>query len=208
MSVLPGNVPVDGSLRLIVIDHLDHYLQRRPPQASLEAWSKWEECERRYIYFEWFTHGIGKKRDGFRSLINDAATAFLMSFEATLQVLGEERFQGRGADLDRWLSQQREYDVRCRGLRAMRNTVAHLRAEELAVQHGNRTFSIFGATDPGETTPWVLPPLEKAKLPRSPKLDVAAGELATWNQLVAQTPLADLMRHGLSRLRAILIAAE
>ena len=208
MAILPSNVPTEGTLPLIVMDHLDGYLRRRPANATLRAWAKFEETERRHIYFEWFTHCLGKRWSGFQSLVDDAATAFLMSFEAGFQLLLEESFKN-GQAMDKWLETRPEYDLVCRGLRTMRNAEAHLSATSLGLQVNSASYSIFGSGgDPGRIVLWVFPTMDPAKLPRSTKLDVGSGELALWNDLVEATAVSQIMRRGLAGLHRVLEAAE
>ena len=107
-----------------------------------------------------------------------------MSFEATLQLIADQVFEGDGGRLATWLKEQEAYDLAFRGLRTMRNSEAHVVASSLDVQHGERAYSIFATGgDAGEVVPWILPPLAAEILPRSKKLDVIAGELEEWNLL-------------------------
>ena len=209
MTILPGYIPTEGNLPLIVIDVLDPQIVRRPEMASLLAWDKLQESERRWIYYEWFARGVGKKRTGFRSLIDDAVSAYLLSFESTLQVLSEELFEGRGKRLDSWLETQPDYDLTCRGIRTLRNTVAHVRPAPTNIQHEMKAHSIFASGgDSGVIVPWVLPPLENTMLPRQCKLRESAGEVDQWNRLVGETPVGRVMSSGIRSLLKLVTAAD
>ena len=132
MSNYPGDIPLRGSIGFIMFDDLKEYIVTIPQGAVLRAWPKLRELERRWLYFEWFTHGVAKKPEGFRSLLDDAASAYLMTFEAVIQMMGDQ-FGQAASQLTAWLEALPPdvYDLTCRGLRTLRNIEAHVRPGNL-----------------------------------------------------------------------------
>jgi len=65
-------------------DHFTYKIAIRPPATRLIGWCKLEEAERRLAMYKW---ADGKNEPGNprnRVLLNDAASAFLLTFEATI----------------------------------------------------------------------------------------------------------------------------
>jgi hypothetical protein len=200
--ILPSNVASYGSVPLVDLDHYD-FAVRRPKHSTLRAWAKLEETDRRSIMFDWATFVIHEQNRN-TTLLNDFASAFLLSFEATLQVVQDEK---RFADFEGWLKSQAAYDLRCRGLRTLRHLEAHVRAGTLSVNHQARSISRFAHSTTGGTIAWSWRALEPADLAqlRSSKLDIA--ELPRWNAEAADLLCLGLMRHGVGALVQLLTAA-
>jgi hypothetical protein len=179
-----------------------------PPGAALRAWPKLQEAERRWIYFEWFTHGVAKEGTGYTTLLDDTASAYLMTFEAVLQMVGNQI--GKSGDrLTAWLKTLPPdvYDLTCRGLRTLRNIEAHVRPGNLERVGNQLGASLFASgSDPGLTLPWCFTALTPIELPRTRHLTVA--ELPDWRELVESNLAATVMRDGVQRLYAIGQLAE
>ncbi len=203
MSNYPGDIPLRGSIGFIMFDDLKEYIVTIPQGAVLRAWPKLRELERRWLYFEWFTHGVAKKPEGFRSLLDDAASAYLMTFEAVIQMMGDQIGE-TGHQLTAWLEAlpSDAYDLTCRGLRTLRNIEAHVRPGNLERVGNQLGASVFASgADPGHTLPWCFAALTPNELPRTSHLTVA--ELSDWQALVESNLAAKIMRDGVQRLYAI-----
>jgi hypothetical protein len=150
MPPLPGNVARYGSVDLLDLDQMPYEIARRPKGATLAAWEKLEETERRWTMFDWATFVVP---DANRNtmLLKDFSTAFLLSFEATLQILLDEC---SFPDFDGWLRSQPLYDIECRGLRTLRHLEAHIRPGNLSVQRDATVYSRFAHSATGGTIPW------------------------------------------------------
>jgi hypothetical protein len=204
---LASHIPRYNAVELIDFDALEPEIVRRPPGARLRAWAKLEEAERRVDAFDWVTHVVREPRRLTR-FIGDFVSAYLLTFEATLQIAQEqavpERFQG-------WLDCQPDYDVLCRGLRTLRNLEAHIRAGALTAARQRSAHSRFaGGTDPAQTVAWLLPPISVADLQSLKKSGrkISESELGTWNALVESEVASELMREGVRRLLTIVSQAE
>lgn len=206
--MLASHVPRYGSVDLIDFDALESRLVCRPQSATSRAWATLEEAERRLDYFDWLVHVV-REPARMRRFAGDLITAYLLTFEATLQIVKHESFPTTG--FDRWLSQQSSYDIVCRGLRTLRNLEAHIRSAGATHSSQLQEYSRFaGGIDGGCTVPWLLPPISPSEygelLPAGRKL--LASELAQWNQEAEQRSAAHLMRHGVERLIELVIAAS
>jgi len=203
---LPSNVPRYGGVDLIDIDVLDPLIVRRPASARLRAWAKLQETERRWIMFEWLAHSV-RVSNRCRLLFDDFASAFLLSLEATLQVLKAQHTSP--PPFEAWLKSQLPYDLTLRGLRTHRNLEAHVRPGVLGYDYGRTTTSLFfGAADSGKTTAWLLPQISVAEFSELTNAKLGPGELSAWNQVVEEIPAAELMRRGIRGLQELLIIAE
>jgi hypothetical protein len=204
---LPSNVPRYDSVDLVDLDHLEYLIVHRPKTSPLRAWGKLQETERRWAMFDWATHVI-REPNRCVMLINDFATAFLLSFEATLQVLKAEAKLPQ--PFEAWLRTLPDNDLVCRGLRTLRHLEAHVRTGTLAVSRvaiGSSRFASGGG--PGSTIPWLFPEMTASDISvalQTPRITLA--ELPAWNTIATQTPAVQVMRQGLTSLTKIVVAAD
>jgi hypothetical protein len=143
--------------------------------------------------------------------MGDLATAFLYSFEATFQVLGDERKEKRLLQLDDWLKQQPAYDLECRGLRTLRTREAHLRRAALSAGVDALVDTPFAGSTAGGRTPWHWTSVSVTEVGKKgqpgkmmPKL--RAAELDDWADCCRRRHVLELMLHGVGRLRDLLVA--
>jgi hypothetical protein len=203
---LPSHVP-HFSTYLVDFDHLEPMYALRPAGASLRAWDKLEELERRLHAFDWASMVVRNPRQ-CTTFIGDLAFAFLLGFEATLQVLNNER--GR-AKFDAWLQTLSSYNLPCRGIRTMRNLDAHVRAGHIQAGIGQGVYTHFTTPGTSQTAvAWRFPPISARELssllPHGRKL--ATTELADWNRHVESQFAIDIMREGLISLVEIVTRAS
>ena len=180
----------------------------RPSNATLLAWDKLSETERRLDAFDWAAMVVQHPRR-CTLLINDLAFAFILSFETTLQVLGHE-FQ-LAVPFERWLSSRREYDVRCRGIRTLRNLEAHIRAGQIVAGVGRGAYSRFyGGHYQAHGVAWRLPSLSSSEVGRLKRhgRKIEDAELLSWNALIDAEGATDSMREALISLASIVAAAQ
>ena len=208
MVSLPGWVPRRDDF--IEFDHLDPQVVFVPPGAQLRAWPKLRELERRWLHFEWFAVGVAKKPFGIRTLLDDGARAYLMTFEAALQIIGDQIFPGKKSSrrLNRWLRSlpTDQYDITCRGLRTLRHVEAHVRSGDLEVVGSQLQSSLFSGPSGAQILPWCFPQLVEAERPAVLALDDA--EIPEWNSLCKSNLATTLMRRGIARLFEVGKAAE
>lgn len=189
-------------------DQLELHHSNPPEGAILLAWAKLRATERGLLAFDWLVHVV-RKPGHCTSLIDYLASAFLLSFEATLQVLKEEREQSFPNGFDAWLASQQQYTFLCRGLRTLRHLEAHVRPGQLATHHGRTAHSRFASgTDPGNTVAWQLPPISELEFQRLKHPKLRIQELPRWNALVADSFAADMMREGLTSLASLVGVGE
>ena len=203
MVQLPGNTPRYDEVPLIDLDTFEYLIAVRQTHWTLRAWALLEETERRWTMFDWATFVVHQPRR-CENLFYDFASAYLYSFEATLQVLKEERQSCNTA----WLKGQPPYDLLCRGLRALRNTGAHVRSVSVSARHLQTVTSRFAHTTTGGTTAWAWPELTRADLDALDTPHLKADELDEWNHQSGQLLALGLMRHGLLALRSVLALVE
>jgi len=211
---LPSHVAQLDSVPLIAFDELEPLLVHPPAGTALRAWMKASEVGRRMDHFDWLVH-VARPVRGCSTFVGDLASAFLMSYESTLQVLKEQWKASRSGapslpKSDTWLASLPEYDLTCRGLRTLRHVQAHVGVVPVVVPHGRPHHSRFAAgTDPGLVPAWGWSPIavtDFAALTQPPPLSQL--ELPQWNTRLAETPVTQLMREGIERLVRILHAAE
>lgn len=201
MPQLPGSIARYGSVDLLDLDHIELYFIARAPGFP-RAGAKLQETERRWVMFDWATFMI-HERGRNEALFRDLASAFLLSFEATLQVAKEE---GGIADFETWLRARPAYDLITRGLRTLRHLEAHVRPGVFTADHASQVHSRFAHSALGGTIGWRWEAISGADLAkvttRNSKL--AVTELDDWNVKAADLLALGLMRHGLASLKAIL----
>jgi hypothetical protein len=201
---LPSNIAVYNSVQLIDLDAIEPLVATRQRHWTLRAWTLLEEVERRWTMFEWATFVVNEPgRCGL--LFRDLASAYLFSYEATFQVLKEER----PANDRNWLeSSVPQYDLACRGLRALRNTGAHVRQVPVGRDHHRSIASRFANSVTGGTTAWAWTALTQGDLDALDTHHLRAADLIAWNTVSGELLALGLMRHGVTALRAILDAVE
>ena len=203
MPSLPGNVAGEA-VHLISLDATPYVYAKRPVDATLAAWSRFEETERRWTMFEWATFAIDQPR-GYSLLFHDLASAYLLSLEATLQILRTER---NDPDFDAWLRSHPTYDLGFRGLRTLRHLHAHVQEVAIDVNRRNAVVSRFAHTTTGGTLAWRWQPLSAQDLQSLDRPRITVAELDDWNRLNEELLVVGLMRSGLASLRTLMTSAE
>ena len=155
----------------------------------------------------WIVHSV-REPGRLTRFINDFATAYLLSFAATLQILLEEVVDGAHEE---WLREHESYDTRCRGLRTLRNLEAHIHAGRMTAawrRSGNSRFR--GGVDSGRMVAWQLPTIASDDLAslRKAGRKINESELGAWNHLVEPQLASDVMREDVRRLVPIVTYAE
>jgi hypothetical protein len=201
---LPSDIPSYGNVDLPDFDRLESTIPG-PPKGRLRAWAKFAETDRRMTVFDWAVWALAK--GGLPVFMQDLATAYLLSFETTLEFLKDERRDSR-RNFERWLSGRAAYDLECRGLRTLRHLEAHIRSGTISAQVGAVADSRFGGPTPAGRSTWFWDAITLADLNalRAPAL--GTDELDAWNSRSHSVPVRGLMIHGLERLRTILKEAE
>ena len=154
--------------------------------------------------FEWATFSLDQAR-GHTLLFHDLASAYLLSLEATLQLL---RHQRKFGDFESWLRTHAEYDLALRGLRTLRHLDAHVQKVAIDVDRHGSAVSRFAHSTTGGTLAWRWDAISEADLASLDRPRITASELADWNRLSDELLVIGLMRSGLRSLRALLADGE
>jgi hypothetical protein len=206
MPTLVSHVPkLQADVPLIDFDGWTPQLVTRPPAAKLGmVWEAVEATERRLWMFDVLTISIANSGYG-KLLIQDMASAYLLSLEAALQILKNE-FETTKTGFDNWLLGIPENDYIFKGLRDLRAVAAHVRSVGLWKGYNDGSSPLGSIVIGGQIVSWRWPDFSH-HCPGRPKLK-NPGELAQWNTLVQDRLVRDLMHDGVLRLSAIAKAAE
>ena len=146
-----------------------------------------------------------------RTLLNDAVSAFLLTFEATIQFLKNQYELSNGPkSFYGWLNLQPQHDIIVRGLRTLRHFEAHVEAKP-----SRRLVRMYiggsrndGTSETDVSTAWQVPKLQDSDIAKLQRPPLSRNELPDWNNTVMKTDLESLFTHGLEKLKEILKAAE
>ena len=191
-------------------DHFSYKIALRPPAAKLVAWCKLEETERRLAMYKW---AEGKNEPGNprnRVLLNDAVSAFLLTFETTIQFIKNQVPRTRGGrTFDDWLKTLPENDALLRGLRTLRHFEAHVEPKPLPrVVNLKFEVNMSGGDTRTETTAhWVLQELKPGDLTKVTR-PLKKVDLPGWNTTVALMDAPTIFEKGLENLEKILPKTE
>ena len=182
-----------------------HYaVIQAPATPKLIAWSKAHECERRLGWYSWVQNNNDQATPQHVVLLNDALSAFLLSFEAALQHAKDQASTfSLGSPFDVWLASQPENNVLVRGLRTLRHLDAHIAPYPIA---GNMTVVIGGS--PKFIRRWSLQPLKVTDLDKLFHAQLKVADLAQWNALIESAHAIPLLTEALDRLNALLAKLE
>jgi hypothetical protein len=188
------------------LEDLNYQLAIPPDNYKVDAWDKLKECERRLVVYRWAESLNDPRKADRRVTLNDAVSAFLLTFEATLQFVKDqfERTPAAPSQFEAWLRTQTQYDTLIRGLRTLRHFEAHVE------QHpaGRKIIATKGAGDHSVSATWHLPQLNTTDLEKLRTHPLTDPELPDWNRLVADTRVDSLLESGIIRLGGILHLAE
>jgi len=104
--------------------NFQYHLATIPSGSKIRAWSKLGECERRLEMYKWVASLNDPRKAQHRILLNDTVSAFLLTFEATIQFVGDQ-LRWSASELGNWIAGQPQYNVTLRGLRTLRHFEAH-----------------------------------------------------------------------------------
>ena len=189
----------------------------KPNDSQLSAWNKLRECERRLEMYKWVEKHNDPSAPQHRVLLDDTLSAYLLTFEATLQFLNyhlERKYKNSSPKFkfNQWLDEKKQqYDLTVRGLRTLRHLEAHVeyinKPRKITVTLCNSLSG--GTSDSRSSCTWMLSivqpeDLEKVHSPTPLK----RTDLKDWNDLVSSRDVASIFTDGLWKLRNILEAAE
>jgi hypothetical protein len=190
------------------LESFQYAIALKPDRARLGAWPKLEETERRLTVLRWVVSVTDPSRSQYHVLLDDSETAFLLAFEATLQLVKDQFIVEKvQPQFDQWLpvAQKGRDDLIFRGIRTLRHLEAHVRAE---LTHSKIVFHPREPNQPRVTLQWQLPPLTAATLGRLKHPRLNASELEQWNAIVRDTAIETLMQQALEELGSVVEAAE
>lgn len=188
------------------LDVFEHPLSNVPEGATLRAWTKLQETERRLAVAVWAMWRTEPESGEHRVLAEDLVGAFFYSFEAVVQVLKEEIEALRGQEWFRqWIAAHPNSTVTLRGIRTIRTFAVHV--DDIRSDSGVSISVVAGrggTITRGWRLPWLTP--EALRDLKSPKL--TEDELDAWKELRANWPAAYLMEQALKDLRQIISDAQ
>lgn len=187
-------------------EHFSYTLVKQPQPAKLLAWSKLKECERRLTMYKWVEQNNNPARPHQLVLLNDALSAFLLSFEAAIQHVADQ-YDARGIApaFGQWLVQQPENNELVKGVRTLRHLEAHVQSYPVA----GHIKAVIGGGPSSITRRWSLQELQINDIQRldRPKLKTSS-DLATWNSLVQSHNVNTLLSDALDRLNTLMLRLE
>lgn len=194
-------------------DRFQYCIVTPPLTAKARGWDKLQEAERRLRLYRWAEDLNDPRQPQQRVFLDDCLTAFLLSFEAALQFVGDQLNERKG-DPNRsffatWLGNLEAYDLQVRGLRTLRHFAAHVEikpAESEIVAIAGRRSGGLSATSVSRR--WRLPQLDSHDLARLTSRPLPPNDLQSWNALAARTDVAEILEHGLEQAERILLEAE
>jgi hypothetical protein len=146
-----------------------------------------------------------------RVLLDDCVSAFLLTFEATLQFVNDQFLKRCNMpSFNTWLDQLPQYDLYLKGLRTLRHFAAHIEIKPMS----SLVIAVIGGSLPNGTSAtsvsrrWRLPELQLSDLQKLRTPALQPNDLPNWNALVEQESLVSIFTHGLHQLRDILLEAE
>ena len=184
-----------------------------PSGSHVNAWGKLREAERRHAMYKWVEQRNDPAKAQHRVLLNDSVSAFLLTFEASIQFLKDQFKRSCPTQkFDAWFAQQSQNDVHVKGLRTLRHLEAHVEVKPPPrTVHVDITAS-FGGRKSGNGIReciWRLPPITSADLGKLHKhTPLADTDLNDWNTLVVNSDAGTICANGLDRLKQVLEAAE
>ena len=182
-----------------------------PKSPRIPAWDKLHECERRLEFYKWAESLNDPAKAQHRIILDDSFSAFLLTYEATIQYIRESFKKSQIAPkLDNWLLNQPQYGIICKGLRTLRHLEAHIQdipimsLVKVAIGGGYRN----GTSATNVSRIWRLPPMDKSKLNKLHAPAIKPSDLTYWNTLVEKQPARDLLEDAVLMLADILKSAE
>lgn len=184
----------------------------QPVGSQISAWVKLREAEGRLTMYKWAEQHNAPTNPQHRILLNDSVSAFLLTFEATIQFL-KDQFKQSGASqqFDVWFAQQSENDVYVKGLRTLRHFEAHVEVKPIPrTVHVHISATLGGGKSATEIAgcTWQLPKLTPADLSKLQNSPLSITDLRGWDALVANADTKTIFTEGLSRLKSVLETAE
>lgn len=200
----------DDAIRLPGFDLAPYLIAVKPEGARLRGWKKLEETERRLMMLRWVIAVTDNSQPQHHTLIDDCETAFLLAFEATLQLLKQELVDtgrpGFEAMVRSVLSGKGDADIIFRGIRTLRNLEAHVEAE---LTTAKIYLNLTGESQHRVTRQWQFRPLTAAILKSLHTKHITdPGELDRWNVIVQATSVDEVMETGLRELALVVTEGE
>ena len=201
-------------------ENLAYAIANKPTGSHVDAWDKLREAERRLVMYKWVEQHNDPATPHHRVLLDDSVSAFLLTFEATIQFL-KDQFKRTGTPqqrFDAWFAGRPQNDVCLKGLRALRHLEAHVERRRVP-RTVLKTLAAYVRVGRGRSRSrdrqngnvgclWQLPklnPADIAKLDRSP---LSVADLQAWNALREADDAKALFERGLLSLKSILDQAE
>ena len=203
--MLPSNIPIYSYAPIVDFDDLEPILVH-PPRGGLRGWAKLQELERRLDFFDWALFVV-REPNRLTRFLNDCTSAFIMTFEAAIQLLKHE--SGSRPRFDTWFGAHTSGNYIIRGLRTHRHLEAHIRASGISPNPSKEAHSRFaGGIDAGDTTSWHFAPISLADFRQLQRPYLDETELPLWASLVTDLSAKAVMFEGLRGLVELYKEAE
>lgn len=193
------------------LDNFEYEITIFPSTTNVIAWKKLQECERRLAVYKWAEGRIDARTGRNRVFLNDAVSAFLLTFEATLQTL-KDQFNKMNIKLqfEEWIKTIRENDLLVRGLRTLRHLEAHIEPKppprNIDIVIGDSMYD--GSSESSMSCEWRLPRLNADDLNKLKRPRIELSEIDDWNTIVSRNDVPALFIRSLNNLKTIVNEAE
>lgn len=184
------------------LDSFEHPISNVPTGATLKAWAKLQETERRLAVARWAMWRTEPETGQHRVLAEDLVAAYFYSFEAVVQVLADEL--GRGW-LAGWLMNHPNNSLVLRGTRTIRTLAVHV--EDVRSESGV-TISVVKGRGGTVSRMWRLPWLTEEAFRSLDRPKLGEHELDAWKEIRGKHTAGALMEQALRDLRQIVFDAE
>jgi hypothetical protein len=183
-----------------------------PAGAKVSAWDKLKEVERWLAMYRWAESENDPGAAQHRVLLNCMVSAFLLSFEATIQFLKQQWCVcSVPLNFDQWLKAQPEHDLTVRAVRTLRHFEAHVEVKPIPRHIDIRSMNIVGGAGTTKIqvdSTWHLPGVSNKDLQGLKRPALVVSDLPDWQLLAASTTSDSRFEHALRQLAAILVSAE
>lgn len=181
-------------------ENYQYQMVAQPHESRLNnTWVKYRETERRFEMYKWAESLNDPSIPKYRIFLNDCISAFLLTYEATFKFLNDEL----GDQYCKFMeTQELNKNLTVRGLRTLRIFAAHYKDMPA------RSLIVVGGHKRPTTRTWKLSPIAKEEFDRLDCPKLKEEDIPKWNALADESSIPELLKEGMEKMGAILLAAE
>jgi len=183
-----------------------------PSIPKLEAWKKFQECERRLEMYRYAERLNDPSTPRYQVFLDDCASALLLSLEATFGFIQDQLEKASRVptpSFNSWL--RNNSGIELKGLRTLRHFAAHVHIKRLPSDINAVICESLGdGTSAIEVSrSWRLPQILTADLSLLKKnAPLDSTEVSHWNNVVSKDAAGSIFMIGLEQVQKILLLAE